>query len=68
MISRCREGILKLQPGKKYRDEAISSAQRIRPLINGRPITLVTDKPALVPSGIFDSLILHPQPQNSFRR
>ena len=66
MISRCREGILQIATGKKYRDEAISSAQRIRPLINGRPI-LVTDKPALVPSGIFDSLILHPQPQNSFR-
>lgn len=67
MINRCREGILQIATGRKYRDEAISSARRIRPFINGRPITLVTDKPELVPAGIFDSLILHPQPQNSFR-
>ena len=62
-----KEGILLVATGDQYRDEAISSVHRIRPFLNGRPITLVTDEPERIPSAIFDSVIQHSQPQKSYR-
>ena len=59
------EGILQIATGERYRDEAVSAVARIRPFVNGRPITLVTDKPELVPKGLFDTVILHPQPKKN---
>ena len=61
------EGILQIATGERYQDEAVSAVARIRPFVNGRPITLVTDKPELVPKGLFDTVILHPQPKKSYR-
>ena len=46
---------------------AIASVERIRPYLNGRPITLVTDEPEKVPQVLFDQVIAHKQPQKSYR-
>ena len=66
-IKQSQEGILQVATGQRYREEAIDSVQRIRPFLNGRPITLVTDNPAKVPSGFFDTVLMHPQPRRSYR-
>ena len=63
----CREGVLQVATGNRHRDEAIASVQRIRPYLNGRPITLVTDNPDLVPPGLFDRIVLHRQSQQGYR-
>ena len=59
----CQEGVLQVATGDRHRNEAIASVQRIRPYLNGRPITLVTDNPNLVPKGLFDRIITHNQSQ-----
>ena len=61
------EGVLQVATGDRHRDEAISSVKRIRPYLNGRPITLVTDRPEQVPDKLFDNLLVHPQPTMSYR-
>ena len=67
MMGLPQEGVLQVATGDKYRDEAIASVERIRPFLNGRPITLVMDKPESVPIGFFDTVIAHPQPEQSYR-
>ena len=67
MRSFAKEGILQVATGDRYREEAITSIERIRPFLSGRPVTLVTDKPERIPSGIFDSVIVHRQPKMSYR-
>ena len=67
MIHSCQEGVLQVATGDRHRNEAIASVQRIRPYLNGRPITLVTDNPNLVPKGLFDRIITHNQSQKSYR-
>ena len=62
-----QEGILQVATSRRYRDEAILSVERIRPYLNGRSITLVTDKPDYIPSGLFDKVIAHSQPNMSYR-
>ena len=49
-----REGVLQVATGKRHRDEVIAVSERIRPYLNGRPITLVTDNVDYIP---MDSLI-----------
>ena len=67
MRSFSREGILQVATGKRHREEVINSVERIRPHINGRPITLVTDKREQFPEGLFDSILIHTDPRQSFR-
>ena len=62
-----KEGILQIATGDQHRTEAYASVERIRPYLNGRPITLVTDKPQIVPKGLFDRIIKHPQPRGGYR-
>ena len=62
-----QEGVLQVATGNRHRDEAIASVQRIRPYLNGRPITLVTDNADLVPAGLFDRVVIHRQSQQSYR-
>ena len=62
-----QEGVLQVATGDRHRAEAISSVDRIRPCLNGRPITLVTDDPEQVPVGLFDRVITHPEPLKSYR-
>ena len=61
------EGVLQVATGTRHRDEAINSVARIRPFLAGRPITLVTDKPELIPGGLFDNVRNHPSPRESYR-
>ncbi len=61
------EGVLQVATGTRYLEEAINSVVRIRPFLSGRPITLVTDKPELVPGGLFDNVVSHPCPKKSYR-
>ena len=67
MRSLISEGVLQVATGERHRDEAINSVERIRPYLNGRPISLVTDKPEQVPPGIFDRVVKHRDPQKSYR-
>ena len=62
-----KEGVLQVATGERHRDEAIASVERIRPYLNGRPITLVTDEPEKVPQVLFDQVIAHKHPQKSYR-
>lgn len=61
------EGVLQIATGDKHQKEAFASVKRIRPYLNNRPITLVTDKPEKVPPNLFDKVIIHPQPKLSYR-
>ena len=61
------EGVLQVATGDQYRNEAIASVKLIRPYLNGRPITLVTDTPELIPDKLFDNIVLHPQPLMCYR-
>ena len=65
MRSLTSEGVLQVATGERHRDEAINSVERIRPYLNGRPISLVTDKPEQVPPGIFDRVVKHRDPQKA---
>ena len=51
-----QEGVIQVASGIRYQEEAVSSVERIRPFLNGRPITLFTDKPETVPSGLLTTL------------
>ena len=62
-----QEGVLQVATGERYREEAAASVERIRPFLNGRPITLVTDLPDRVPIGLFDKVIAHRNPKMSYR-
>ena len=57
------EGVIQVATGNRHQQEAFLSVERIRPYLNGRPITLVTDKPHLVPPGLYDKVVVHRQPQ-----
>ena len=58
-----REGVLQVATGKKHQEEAICCVQRIRPYLNNKPVTLVTDNPENIPSGSFDNIVIHPEPK-----
>ena len=62
-----KEGVLQVATGNRHREEAISSVHRIRPFLNGRPITLVTDQPGQIPVGLFDEILIHSDPKRSYR-
>ena len=49
MMRESSEGVLQVATGDKYIEEAIQSVPRIRPYLNGRPITLVTDNLEIIP-------------------
>ena len=53
--------------GARHRQEAADAVSRVRAGLAGRPIVLVTDQPAAVPAGLFDQLLLHPEPRGSYR-
>ena len=61
------EGVIQIATGNRHQQEAFLSVERIRPYLNGRPITLVTDRPHLVPSGLYDKVVVHRQPQKTYR-
>ena len=61
------EGVLQVATGERYREEALASVARIRPYLNGRPITLVTDDSQYVPTGFYNKIIVHPDPQKNYR-
>ena len=61
------EGVIQVATGNRHQQEAFLSVERIRPYLNGRPITLVTDKPHLVPPGLYDKVVVHRQPQKTYR-
>ena len=61
------EGVLQVATGKKHREEAFASVCKIRPCLNCRPITLVTDKPEEVPPKLYNKVIAHPEPCKSYR-
>ena len=63
----CEEGIIQIATGTKHQDEAVICAKRIRPYINDRPITLVTDNPERIENGLFDRVVRHPDARNSYR-
>jgi len=67
MNSSNTEGILLVATGSKHREEAIKSVDYIKPHLNSRPITLVTDKPSDIPKGLFDTVKLHPNPKKTYR-
>ena len=62
-----QEGVLQVATGVQHQDEAIASAEQIRPYLNGRPLTLVTDNPERFPLNLYDKILMHPQPRNSCR-
>ena len=62
-----KEGILIIATGEKYRKEAIKNVQLIRPKLNGRPITLVTDEPHKIPPNLFEKIKKHPDISYSYR-
>ena len=62
-----RECVIQVATGNRHQDEAILSVERIRPCLNGRPIILVTDNPERIPLGLYDRVIIHPEPQESYR-
>ncbi len=53
--------------GERHRREACEAVARIRPRLGGRPLLLVTDAPALVPDGLFDAVLSHPEPRGTYR-
>ena len=53
--------------GERHRLEACEAVGWIRPQLGGRPLWLVTDAPALVPDGLFDAVLPHPQPRGTYR-
>ena len=61
------QGVIQVATGNHHQDEAVLSVERIRPCLNGRPIILVTDKPERIPLGLYDRVIIHPEPQGSYR-
>ena len=67
MMRESSEGVLQVATGDKYIEEAIQSVPRIRPYLNGRPITLVTDNLEIIPPELYDNVVLHPVPQQSYR-
>ena len=67
MNHRFSEGILQVATGEKYQDEAIANVKRFRPYLNNRPITLITDNPERIPSGLYDRVIEHKQAKQSYR-
>lgn len=61
------EGVLLVATGERHRQEACAAVPRIRPQLGGRPLLLVTDAPGLVPAGLFDVVLSHPDPRGSYR-
>lgn len=49
--------------GARLRQEAINAVPRIRPQLAGRPLWVVCDGCDLVPEGLFDAVLPHPDPQ-----
>ena len=62
-----KEGVLQVATGVQHQNEAIASAEQIRPYLNGRPITLVTDNPERIPPNLYDQILMHSQPRSSCR-
>jgi hypothetical protein len=67
MRRQASEGVLQVATGPRHREEAIAAIGRIRPHLNGRPVSLVTDAPHLIPDGLFDQIIHHQQPVLGYR-
>ncbi|QNI69365.1 sulfotransferase [Cyanobium sp. NS01] len=66
-LSRSSEGVLLVATGRRHRNEAITAVPRIRPWLGGRPLWLLTDKPARVPAAAFDRVMPHPDPRRTYR-
>ncbi len=62
-----KEGVLLVATGNKYCQEAIQSVQKIRPYLNGRPLTIVTDEPTERLKDLFDQVRIHPDIQYTYR-
>lgn len=61
------EGVLFIATGARHRREACDAVQQCRPHLRGRPVILVTDAPASIPSGLFEQVLPHPRPRHSYR-
>lgn len=67
LVRHASEGVLLVATGERHRLEACEAVPRIRPMLGGRPIWLVCDRPDLVPPGVFDHVSAHPDVRQTYR-
>lgn len=61
------EGVVMIATGEKHYLEAFNTARRLRPFLEGRPITLVTNIAEEKGLCVFDEIIAHTNAQQTYR-